>query len=104
MGPIKIPILLAGSRSTGGGGILSACIVKITSGGRVLYKHENYHVQGAVEVRAIDETYGEGKHQRHYGAEVRVAGENHARFSDIPAARRWIRKMGLTANLHTNGA
>jgi len=40
MGPIKIPLLIRTSRSTGGEGILDHCIVKITEskGGRVLYQ------------------------------------------------------------------
>lgn len=45
MGPQKIPILLHNSQSTGGGGILDHCIVRITEtqGGKVLYQHPEYH-------------------------------------------------------------
>jgi hypothetical protein len=45
-GPIKIPILLHNRRSTGGGGILDHCIVKITTtkGKRVLYQHPKYNI------------------------------------------------------------
>ncbi len=46
MGPIRIPILVHNSRSTGGGGILDYCIIKITETTkphRVLYEHPLYH-------------------------------------------------------------
>jgi hypothetical protein len=45
MGPVKIPILIYSRRSTGGGGLLTHCIVKITAtqGGRVIYQHPKYH-------------------------------------------------------------
>lgn len=44
-GPIKIPILIHNRRSTGGGGILTHCIVKIvkTKGKGVIYIHPTYH-------------------------------------------------------------
>jgi hypothetical protein len=48
-GGIKCPILLSNVRSTGGGLILTDCIVRIeyankaTQGKRVLYSHEKYH-------------------------------------------------------------
>ena len=99
MGPIKIPLVIRSSRSTGGPGILTDCIVKITTTGkgrRTLYRHSAYHVKGDVTLHAIDETYGEGEHTRRYRAEVRIAGETHARFADEAGARRWIARMGLT--------
>ena len=39
LGPMKIPILIANVRSTGGPGLLDHCIVRIeeSPGGRVLY-------------------------------------------------------------------
>jgi len=44
MGPQKIPILLFNNRSSGGGGILTHCIVSIktSAGKRVLYQHPTY--------------------------------------------------------------
>jgi hypothetical protein len=44
MGPRHIPILLNNSRSTGGGGILDHCIVKVqeTKSKRVLYEHPTF--------------------------------------------------------------
>lgn len=43
-GPTKIPLLIHNSRSLGGGGILTHCIVSIqeSRGGRILYRHPNY--------------------------------------------------------------
>ena len=43
-GTIKIPLLLKKSNSTGGGGILTSCIVKITIDKKIVYQHENYHI------------------------------------------------------------
>ena len=47
-GSIKIPLMINNSRSTGGGGLLDNCIVKIeyaslTKGTRPLYQHPQYH-------------------------------------------------------------
>ncbi len=46
-GPARIPILIHNSRSTGGGAILTDCIVKITAtkSGRVIYQHPKYHTK-----------------------------------------------------------
>jgi hypothetical protein len=41
-GTIKIPLLIKTSRSTGGEGLLEHVIIRITSGGRVLYEHPKY--------------------------------------------------------------
>lgn len=47
-GPVKVPILIHNRRSIGGHAILDHCIVRIVSsvGGRVLYQHPKYYVQG----------------------------------------------------------
>lgn len=42
-GTVKIPLLIATSRSLGGGAILDHCIVKITIDKQTVYKHPNYH-------------------------------------------------------------
>lgn len=46
-GSIKIPLLIPNKQSLGGGGILTDCIVKITTtkGSEVLYQHPNYHTK-----------------------------------------------------------
>lgn len=47
MGPVKSPLLIANSRSDGGGGILDACIIRIRfanrGAGGDLYRHPSYH-------------------------------------------------------------
>ena len=52
MGPMKVPLLVANRRSLGGGAILDHCIVRIreSAGGRVLYRHPDYH-HGTLEIR-----------------------------------------------------
>ena len=43
-GPVKIPLLIYSSKSTGCNSILDNCIVKITEtkGGKILYQHPTY--------------------------------------------------------------
>jgi hypothetical protein len=43
-GRIKIPLLIPNGRSSGGGGILDDCIVKITQNKEVVYQHYNYNI------------------------------------------------------------
>jgi len=42
-GPIKVLILLAQRRSTGGGEILCDCIVRLKVNGKEVYRHPKYH-------------------------------------------------------------
>lgn len=46
-GSIKIPLLIHNVNSSGGGGILTHCIVKITTiaGKRSIYEHPKYHIK-----------------------------------------------------------
>lgn len=53
-GSIKIPLLIKNINSSGGGGILDHCIVKITEDKKVLYQHPNYHI-GELEVTEVPE-------------------------------------------------
>ena len=47
-GTVKIPLVISNSRSTGGGGVLDHCIVKILQAARkaVLYQHPQYNKTG----------------------------------------------------------
>jgi hypothetical protein len=106
MGPIRIPLMIASSRSHGGPGLLESSIVKIrrTTGG-LLYQHPNYHVGGEVTLRAItaedvmpEDRVGHGKSllEMGYTHGVYIGGENQARFKSEASARRYIKKMDLT--------
>ena len=46
MGPVKVPIILHNSRSTGGGAISTDCIVKIEESKRkvFLWEHPHFHL------------------------------------------------------------
>lgn len=97
MGPIKVPLLIANSRSLGGGAILDHCIVRIreSSGGRVLYQHPNYHFGTMlIRRRASPRTLRDG---RVLTVDVLRDGQVHASFESMAKARRWIQKMGVVA-------
>jgi hypothetical protein len=97
MGPVKIPLLIANQRSTGGPGLLDHCIVRIrqSAGGRVLYQHSSYH-HGNLEIRRKSEPVelGDG---RVLTVEVLREGEVHGSFKDMAQARRWANKLGVVA-------
>ncbi len=95
MGPVKIPLMIASKRSTGGPGLLTGCIVKITTTGRnrqVLYQHPAYHT-GTITIKHIERTFNRGKVLT---AAVLRDGEEYAAFESEDKARRWIACMGLT--------
>lgn len=102
MGPLKVPLLIPNSRSTGGGHILDHCIVRIKDfrTGRELYRHPKYH-HG---VFAIKEATNEKTSVRTdepqvtlrslgYTHLVTVDGDIHASFKTLKAAERWVKKM-----------
>lgn len=97
MGPVKVPLLVANTRSLGGGSILAHCIVRIreSAGGRVLYQHPDYH-HGRLEIRQKTEpvTLPDG---RTLTVDVLRDGEVHASFESVEKARRWVHKLGVAA-------
>ncbi len=97
MGPIKVSLLIANSRSLGGGALLDHCIVRIrqSSGGRVLWQHPAYRF-GSMEIRTKAEPVAlpDG---RVLAVDVLRDGECHAAFENVAQARRWVQKMGVVA-------
>ncbi len=97
IGPIKVPLLIANRRSTGGGAVLDHYIVRIrqSAGGRVLYQHPAYHF-GALAIRPKAEpvTLSDG---RTLNIDVTRDGELHASFESVEKARRWVHRLGVVA-------
>jgi hypothetical protein len=83
-GPIKVPLLIHNERSTGGGVIITDCIVKIIETCYITrYKHPNYH-HAAYLVGPADSGYAEG---------VYANGELQAQFKRHGQASRWVKFM-----------
>lgn len=83
-GDIKIPLLIANSRSHGGGGILDHCIVRIATkdaSGRLVdvYKHPHYRLP-SFKIREVP----------HGRFEVMADNVTEARFDAGERAERWI--------------
>lgn len=81
-GTIKIPLLIANSRSMGGGGILDNCIVKITAGNQTLYKHPTYNAPTTEQINN----------------QVFVGGNLYANCKDEQSARRLAEYLAGTRN------
>ncbi len=97
MGPVKVPLLVANRRSTGGGAILDHCIVRIreSAGGRILYQHPAYHYGTlAIRPKAQPLSLPDG---RMLNIDVLRDGKVHASFENMDKARRWVRKLGVVA-------
>lgn len=100
-GTIHIPLLIHNSRSMGGDGILTDCIVRIieTRTKRVLYSHPAYS-HGEFKVVPVDELLAAMDTLKHRGSPllthaVTRDGEEQARFESKEKAERWIKKMSL---------
>ena len=78
-------LLVNNKRSYSGGAILTACIVKITCNGRVLYQHPNYHLKGKFGIKPSDlPEYAESVYQNN---------EVWARFKKPGQAARYVEFM-----------
>ena len=87
MGPVKVPILLVRTTSTGGPALLEHCVVKIRrtgKDGRTLYRHPKHHMP----TFSVQPSTEPG-----YEAEVLADGQVHARFKTANQANRWIATM-----------
>ena len=97
MGPVKVALLVANRKSTGGGAILDHCIVRIrlSAGGGILYQHPNYHFGTlAIRQKAEPVTLPDG---RTLNIDVIRDGQLHAAFESVEKARRWVHKLGVVA-------
>ena len=85
-GKIKVPLLIATSRSSGGGAILDHCIVKIKDAktGRVLYQNEKF-INPVVEIVPSDLPA--------YTHNVNIDGELYSRHKSLKSAQMLQKKM-----------
>ena len=85
-GEIKIPILLKNERSSGGGGILTHCIVRITIDKKDVYKNGKYVIP-TLEVRENTDEYA-----KEYPFIVFSVDKNSliARFSNEEKAKHYV--------------
>lgn len=94
IGPIKIPLLIPNSRSTGGPGILDHCIVRIRKTGKngvVLYEHPKYH-RPDLKIQPISIFEEKTKELRDKGYRYKVL-PTMAAFKTQLAAERYIQKL-----------
>jgi len=106
MGPHKIPLLIKNSRSMGGGGILTDCIVRLLVNGREVYRHPKYR-EPVFTIREIkpdemppsNRAYpaqslrSMGLRSMGYTHAADIDGENYANFKSLSAAQRWVAFM-----------
>jgi hypothetical protein len=96
-GNSKIPLLVHNNRSMGGPALLDHCIVRIrtSSGGHVLWQHPKYH-HGKITIQRKFIPDGD------LTFDLLRDGELHAAFKNMESARRYVRKMGLQAEIVNN--
>lgn len=83
-GTVKIPLLIATSRSHGGGAILDHCIVKIRGKYGIIYKCENYK-ESSFEIVPSD--------LPEYTHNVLIDGELYSRHKSERSAKLLIKKL-----------
>lgn len=83
-GQIKIPLMIANSRSTYGPGILEHCIIGIQFKNQWLYKHEKFNMPEMTIAKSDMSEYAEM---------VLFDGEIQARFKKIGQAERYVEFM-----------
>jgi len=90
-GPIHCPILLKSKTSSGGGIILSGCIVKVVAAASkgTMWQHPHYHSLPFT----ISDIPSSNPAHAHLPVEVLRAGEVHARFATRQEAERFLRKI-----------
>jgi len=90
MGPVKVPLMIHNSRSTGGQAIMDECIVRIidTKTHKVLYSHPKYrHPKFTIRIDWNDRS--------ETPVLVLADGKSHASFPSRRAAETWVKKMSL---------
>jgi len=83
-GTVKIPLLIATKRSTGGGAISTDCIIGIKQGKTILYKAENF----VENVYTIVDSDLQG-----YAKNTLIDGEIYGRHKTELSAKRLIAKL-----------
>jgi hypothetical protein len=87
MGPMRVSILLSSRSSSGGGAILTRCVIRLiqTNGQRELWRHQNFHLP-QLQPRAEQD-------QPKYPYAVHSDGECIARFTTLQKRARWLAFM-----------
>lgn len=83
-GTVKIPLLIATSRSHGGGAILDHCIVKIRNKYGIIYRHENLQ-ESTFEIVPSD--------LPEYSHNVLIDGEIYSRHKTERSAKLLVKKL-----------
>ncbi len=83
-GTVKIPLLIATSRSSGGGAILDHCIIKIRGKYGIMYQHENYK-PSIFEIVPSD--------LPEYSHNVLIDGELYSRHKTERSAKLLVKKL-----------
>lgn len=98
-GSIKIPLIVHNRRSLGGPGLLDHHVVRIrtAASGLVLWQHPQYS-HGLIQIRPKAEplVLEDGRILR---VDVLRDGQVQAAFEDVSKARRYIRKLGVQAEI-----